>query len=83
MTKEKNIMIVPKCEGTDDDYKVLVRAKMWLHSRDIKPIDITISVPASGNSRPAVSASLGFWDRILFTLNFWGKLKCEPIKVFG
>ena len=81
--KGQNIMIVPKCEGRDDDCKVMVKAKLWMRSRDIEPIDITITVPATGNTKPAVSANLSFWNRILFALNFWGELQCEPIKVFG
>ena len=79
----RSIMIIPKSSGDDEDYKVMTKAKLWLRSRDIEPIDMTITMSVTGKSRPVVSAKLSFWDRVLFSLNFWGKLKCEAVKVFG
>ena len=80
--RRKNIMIAPKEEG-EIGQKKLMRAKMWLMSREIKVEEITISIAISSNSKRALSAELTLWERILFRLNFWGKFNSDRSLVFG
>lgn len=77
--KTKNVMIVP----TGDNKEMVVRAKLWLRSRNIEPIDMTITIAMGGGSNNAISAKMSLWDRILFRMNFWGELKIDRIMVFG
>ena len=71
-------MILPKGDNKD----AVVKAKLWLRSRDIEPIDITITV-AGGGSNNAASAEMTLWDRILFRLTFWGKIDLDKVLVYG
>ena len=77
--KTKNVMIVP----TGDNKEMVVKAKLWLRSRDIEVEDITITIAMGGGSNNAISAKMTFWDRMLFRLNFWGKLNLDKVMVYG
>lgn len=77
--KARNVMIVP----TGENKEMVVKAKLWLRSRDIEPTDITITIAMGGGSNNAISASMTLWDRILFRLNFWGKLNLDKVMVYG
>ena len=77
--RERNVMIVPRGENKE----MVVKAKLWLRSRDIEVEDITITIAMGGGSNNAISAEMTLWDRVLFKLNFWGKLNLDKVMVFG
>lgn len=77
--RERNVMIVPRGENKE----MVVKAKLWLRSRDIEVEDITITIAMGGGSNNAISAKMTLWDRVLFKLNFWGKLNLDKVMVFG